>query len=174
MLNENNLSSDENNSLLNENNPLLNGDGSSPSDKKPFIEIRLDKKMSKRGQILCGIITSIIIYSLFDLKFNKTLLDVITSQIEILTVALILYINQVLVEKYKDVVRPNKLSLYSIIVMFIVGCLTDLLTYKFPILYEMMGMLISPFLFMISNKLNDKWYIFTLLLAATVVSFKLR
>lgn len=46
MLNENNLSSDENNSLLNENNPLLNGDGdgSSASDKKPFIEIRLDKK----------------------------------------------------------------------------------------------------------------------------------
>ena len=39
MLNENNLSSDENNSLLNG-----DGDGSSPSDKKPFIEIRLDKK----------------------------------------------------------------------------------------------------------------------------------
>ena len=56
MLNENNLSSDENNSLLNG-----DGDGSSASDKKPFIEIRLDKKMSKRGQILCGIITSIII-----------------------------------------------------------------------------------------------------------------
>lgn len=37
MLNENNLSSDENNSLL-------NGDGDEPSDKKPFIEIRLDKK----------------------------------------------------------------------------------------------------------------------------------
>ena len=46
MLNENNLSSDENNSLLNENNLLLNGDGdgSSASDKKLFIEIRLDKK----------------------------------------------------------------------------------------------------------------------------------